>query len=910
MKRLAALALGLGLVGSIVGCAPRGDMPAGVRSLRHQRARGTITLPTWTIDVAEEVATTPDAYAGKTLVIEHAYLDPAEPWRVVNGKVTCGLRGGGTVVMRAKAMPAWLRTRTGAPVRLRARLHPPRISESDPSMSELLLRVTHIDFAHPLELAFVAIEERAHATWLIAHVENYRGEPASAEVDARFANTRYRGNVGPLAPGEGVKVEVKLYGDTPPEWRDLPPKARRLQLRFDDGSEVAVDIGQWLEGPMEGLLDWGYSHTGVSTAAVALSADRPEAELERFAALELRSHLHQLSDANIEPREPTDREPLPPGPLFVVGTARHNPLAAEIIRKAGLEPRVRAAGAEGYVLKSLVHNGHPTLLVTAHTPRGLVNGVYGLLLRYGARITLSGVRLPARGPLRVPTLDDTVAPLFAHRSLVAVSAAANWTAQWSQWDWLAMLDAAAKTRFNEVVVPLDGLEATFAYAPRRSRDAVFPFEVGPYTCVAQAYLAHQRGLGLLADVARRRGLALAFAHRDEHGALRRTHPPACLPTARPARDVGQVVDVLEDPGDVLSLPRVEDTAKVVAGLLRAKASALAVPFGRGARFRAGFLAAVAWDKALTPMAFYRGWAATVCEGEGVEVLAGAALKFDKLDGALLAAAPQPFGLGPAPVLPVDDDDLKSDWARLRARATAPATAEQMKALKAQSQKLREVERGLQPVYADLRKALGGVAEPWEAPMLETASASRRADRITLRAYMLRSLLGALASVQEGTLAYTAGLAAPDQALSQLRVAAGEYRKARRIMLWIANSGQWSVLEPWLTSLAAQVHEQAERLGEWLGPAGDAEPSARLRAQGSDAIIQLFRTSERNVYAVYKLAGSEVVHLRLNAAEARLFRRGQPTRTIRATGGAFLISIDTVPTYLVTRRTPWAGEPMP
>ena len=262
------------------------------------------------------------------------------------------------------------------------------------------------------------------------------------------------------------------------------------------------------------------------------------------------------------------------------------------------------------------------------------------------------------------------------------------------------------------------------------------------------------------------------------------------------------------------------------------------------------------------------------------------------------------------MLAVEEDDLRCEWARLRARATSPAVGAQLEALKAQSRKLREVQRVLEPVYAELQKALGTVTAPWDAPMLETASASRRAERITLRAYMLRSLLGALASVQEGTLAYYAGLAAPEEALSQLRVAAAKYGTARRIMLWIARSGRWPVLEPWLASLAGQLDEHAARLREWLGPAGEAEPSARLRAQGSDAIVHLFRTPERNVYAVYKLAGSEVVHLRLNAAEARLFRRGRPTRTIRATGGAFLIAIDTVPTYLVTRRAAWPGEPLP
>ncbi len=902
MKKIASLAFVVVACGP--GCAPRPDAPPGVRSLRSQRRRETIALPAWTLDVAEELADNADRYSRKTLVIARAYLDPRRPIRRDGNTVRFPLRGGGAVAVTAADVPAWLRGWTGAPLKLRASVHPPRRDVEGRVVEELLLRARAIDFAHPLELTHVAIDEERR---LSVRVENFRGEPATATLEGRFCDLAFRQPLGVVAPG-GV-VEARALATLPADrpWQEVGPEARSLTLRFADGSRVSVDLAAWLRPPTEGLLDWGYRHSGTSTAVLALPRDVHAAELERFAALELRSFLHQFTDANIEPREPDDPEPLPRLPLLVVGTAAHSRLAATLIGEAGLAARIQSVGPEGYVLKSLTHGGRPTLLVTAQTARGLVSGVYSLLMRYGVRFSLSGSRLPARGGFRVLEVDEATAPLFARRRLVAVGSEAGWTRRWSQWDWLAMFDAAAKNRFNEVVVPLDGLAATFAWQRGTSRGAVFPFDIGPYACVAEAYVAHQRGLALVADVARRRGLTLTFARHDAEGRLRRAAPPACL--RQEASGVGEALAVLRDAGDLLSLPRVGDTAAAVAAEADRAGAVLSVPYGRGARFRAGFLARFAWDRALTPSAFYASWASTVVEGEEAAQLARVLAAIDALGEDLLAVEHPPFGTGAPLVLPVEPDDLRCAWAALARRATDAKLAPRLETLRAQSQRLRAVQRQLDPIYAELHEALGGVTAPWEAAAFEEVSATRLAERITLRAYMLRSLLGALASVHEGTLAYYAGLAEPEDALARLHGALSKYRKARRILLWIAASGRWAALEPTLARMAERLNGQARLLAEWLGPAAEAETSVRLRAHGSEAIIHLFRTAERNVYAVHRLDGHETAHLRLNAAEARLVRRGQPPTTLRASGGAFLVAIDTVPTYIVTRRAAWPGQPM-
>jgi hypothetical protein len=681
-----------------------------------------------------------------------------------------------------------------------------------------------------------------------------------------------------------------------------------MRLLFDDGTQVEVDLGKWLAEPSTAVLVWGYDFRPPGNAVMALSADRPEAELERFAALELRSYLRLFTDANIEPREPEAKEPLPAQPLLVIGTAQHNPLAATLAREAGIEERVRSVGPDGFVLKSLRHNGQPTLLVTANTGRGLVNGVYGLLQHYGVRFTFVGTRFPAHAALRVPDVDEARSPVFARRELVASGPTPDSTARWSQGDWISMFDLAARNRFNEVVFPLDGLEAAFTYEPHKAQSAIFPFDVGPYSCLAEAYLAHQRGLGVLADYARRRGLDLSFAHRNAESKLAVAAPPPCLPGAKPPSELGKTLDVIEDPGDVLGLGRASEAAQKADQLLKAKSQTLAVPFRRGAGARVSFLAQFAWNPSLRPKEFAQAWASTLCEGKAAEQLAEALMALDRIDGDILAAVPKPLGLGTPLTLPVEAEDLACDWARLKARASSEAAVAQVKEAKAQVQKLRDLQQQLEPIQTAYREALGASAPAWEDPLFEDVPAATRSERVAQRIYMLRAFLGALATVHEGTIAYYTGLATPEEALPQFRIASSKYRKARRILVWIARGTPGSDMAVLLDAQAEALRVQADRLAELLGPILDVEPAARFQVDGSDAVLYLFRTAREDIYAAYKLSGRDVVPLRLPTSEARMVRGGQPPKTIHAEAGAFLVALDTVPTYIIARRAAWPGMP--
>ena len=907
MKRTLALALGLLAAG--VGCAPRDDAPPPVRALRKQQRRATIALPLWDTDVAEEVVTDAASYQNKTVVISRAYLDPRREVVVGEKRVIFPLRGGGFVLMPVERVPAWLRGWTGAPLRFRARIHPPRAGESIPAGGPMLTG-REVSFAHPLELAFVRIDRKKDGAWLIAYVENFGGDAASATVDLRFGSRHGRAEVPKLAAGHFAKVTLKLSDEPSPSAADLPPQARRLSVTFEDGSAVAVDVGRWLDEPTRPLLDWGYRVPRDANAVLALSVDAPEAALERFAALELLSYLEQSTDASIAPREPTSKEPLAKQPVLVVGTPRHNPAAARLVRQAGLAARLGALGPEGYVLKTLTDEGRPTLLVTATTARGVMHGVYGVLGHYGVQFSMMGARLPTWGKFQLIKLDEARGPQFATRRLIARGSHPASTSLWRHRQWIAMVDVAAKNRYNEVVIPLDGLEDTFTYRPGRSRRAVFPFAGGPYSCLAEAYLGHQHGLAILADYARRRGLDVGFARQGSEGKPLRVAAPSCLGAAVPPGKVGQAIEVLDDPGDVLGLPRLEEAAAAAAALVRSRHPVLSVPYSSGARARASFLGKLAWDKALTPAAYYQSWARTLLDGDAADQLAKAAQAVDKVDGDIVAMAPRPLGRGPAVVVPVQAGDLACNWTALSARAKAPAVAAARKSLQAQSRKLREVAEELRPVHWSVREALGSMAPPWEDPLFEAVSATQRAARISRGFYMLRGLLGGLASAQESALAYYAALADPGGALPRLQVAYSKCSAARRALRRVAGSHRDAPFGPVLDRLSRRLGQQEALLRAWLGPVADASPAARLNILGSDAVVHLFHKDGERIFAAYTLAGSQVVEFPLRAETARLIHRGRPATTLRAEGGAFIIPLDTVPTYIISRDALTPGRPLP
>ena len=151
---------------------------------------------------------------------------------------------------------------------------------------------------------------------------------------------------------------------------------------------------------------------------------------------------------------------------------------------------------------------------------------------------------------------------------------------------------------------------------------------------------------------------------------------------------------------------------------------------------------------------------------------------------------------------------------------------------------------------------------------------------------------------------------PTKTLSQFRVACSSYRKARprHGLGAVPGTPGWDIAA--LLEVQAEGPSSSGRPpgGTALGRLLNVDPSARLEVKGSeDAVLYLFRTPSEDIYAAYKLSGHEVVPLQLQTSEARLVRVGQPPKSIHAEAGAFLVALDTVPIYIVARRSAWPGK---
>jgi hypothetical protein len=140
---------------------------------------------------------------------------------------------------------------------------------------------------------------------------------------------------------------------------------------------------------------------GKAAATVVLPKDATPAE--RRAADELRAHLREM--AGVDLPLVADDQPLPPHAILLGGRNRH-------LEGLGVKLDSAALGAEGFVLRSA--GAH--LVVAGTGRRGTLYGATTLLEKLGVRwFTPSITRVPKRGSVTVPTIDETQVPAFEYR---------------------------------------------------------------------------------------------------------------------------------------------------------------------------------------------------------------------------------------------------------------------------------------------------------------------------------------------------------------------------------------------------------------------------------------------------------------------------------------------------------------
>ncbi len=184
--------------------------------------------------------------------------------------------------------------------------------------------------------------------------------------------------------------------------------------------------------------------TALAAPTIVVGPDA--SSLEKFAALELQRYIYAASKTFLPLKLVTE---VPAGSTaLVLGTPQSLPAMGETWPFGLEEP-----SAEGYLLHTTSANGR-LLVVAAPTPKGVQNGVYGLLEEWGFGFYLGEDTLPEG----VPALNDVIArgmhlsksPAFEVRGSLPWYNFFNSPTAWELEDHKAFIDQLAKMRCNFV----------------------------------------------------------------------------------------------------------------------------------------------------------------------------------------------------------------------------------------------------------------------------------------------------------------------------------------------------------------------------------------------------------------------------------------------------------------------------
>ncbi|MCC6729327.1 MAG: hypothetical protein IT208_08305 [Chthonomonadales bacterium] len=171
---------------------------------------------------------------------------------------------------------------------------------------------------------------------------------------------------------------------------------------------------------------------------------------ERLAIADLRRYLAQVGGAvpRLVGGAVWRRAPCP---AVVVGTpASGAPVARQAL--ARLAKRIRgpyaAFRSQGYALANDRVAGVPVVLLAAHTPEGVVNGIYGLLRELGFGLFLGSESTPARLPARLPRSPVARGPAFAVRGVLPWYNFLNSPTTWDPIDHRAFVDQLVRMGAN------------------------------------------------------------------------------------------------------------------------------------------------------------------------------------------------------------------------------------------------------------------------------------------------------------------------------------------------------------------------------------------------------------------------------------------------------------------------------
>ena len=187
------------------------------------------------------------------------------------------------------------------------------------------------------------------------------------------------------------------------------------------------------------------------TVAVVVGEAAPE--LDRYTAGELCGYLDKLYGIHAAPTEQVSASV---DAVILVGTPETNPAVAKAIGSDAW-PKVTD---QGIVLKRVVVNGKPALIVGGGSPQATLWAVYELVERWGVRYLLHNDVLPDdAGEFRLPEQDIVIEPKLRVRQWRVINDFACGPESWGMDDYRPVLNQLAKLRFNRINI------STWTYQP-------------------------------------------------------------------------------------------------------------------------------------------------------------------------------------------------------------------------------------------------------------------------------------------------------------------------------------------------------------------------------------------------------------------------------------------------------------
>ncbi len=168
--------------------------------------------------------------------------------------------------------------------------------------------------------------------------------------------------------------------------------------------------------------------SGIPQATIQIGANAPIQE--KFAAEEIQTFIEKWTNTKLQ--QLTNQQPTTTRTVIVLGTLTSNPTIRSLQTKVGVDIPENI-GDEGYQIKSADLGTENIIIITAHTPRGVIYGTYGFIEACITALTDLKPVHPDTAVLQTPTLqiphlDETARPFYPVRAVLEIDDP-NWLAR-------------------------------------------------------------------------------------------------------------------------------------------------------------------------------------------------------------------------------------------------------------------------------------------------------------------------------------------------------------------------------------------------------------------------------------------------------------------------------------------------